>query len=140
MLEFGSNLKSKNPEVSGEFTCGSRSKDTNNICMCKAFYIIYKNHEKNRKIIYHYFSGTCLLIFFGCSLALSLSLLYIYVSYYRYGWMCACVFAYGVLISVITILMCATNFETLRRSLRPRLLLKNCHLLQTQTRPKKTRV
>lgn len=79
MLEFGSNLKSKNPEVSGEFTCGSRSKDTNNICMCKAFYIIYKNHEKNRKIIYHYFSGTCLLIFFGCSLALSLSAIYICV-------------------------------------------------------------
>ena len=39
MQEFRSNLKSKNPEVSGEFTCGSRSKDTNNICMCKAFYI-----------------------------------------------------------------------------------------------------
>ena len=39
MQEFRSNLKSKNPEVSGEFTCGSRSKDTNNMCMCKAFYI-----------------------------------------------------------------------------------------------------
>ena len=108
-------------------------------------YYIYKPQEKKKhiQIIYHYFCGTCLLIFLACSLSLSLSLRYIYicvcVSYYRYGWMCACVFAYGVLISVITNLMCATNFET-RRSLRPRLLLKTAICCKHRHAPSRTRV